>query len=138
MKVVINACFGGFSLSPQATLELWKRGALPGIPVAEYYGRSSGLEHDLAKWRDYLANGENRPDAWVTVFSPDESLVLYAGRLEEKRADPILVQIVEEMGNAASGSCARLKIVEVPDDVDWEIHEYDGSESVAEKHREWS
>jgi len=30
-----------------------------------------------------------------------------------------------------------LKIVEIPDDVDWEINEDDGSEWIAEKHRTW-
>jgi len=31
-----------------------------------------------------------------------------------------------------------LKIVDIPDGVEWEIEEYDGMEWVAEKHRTWS
>jgi len=31
-----------------------------------------------------------------------------------------------------------LKIVEVPDDANWYIAEYDGLEHVAERHRTWS
>jgi hypothetical protein len=54
------------------------------------------------------------------------------------RDDAALVQLVHEMGDAANGACADLKIVEVPNDVDWEIEEYDGVEWVAEKHRTWS
>jgi hypothetical protein len=54
------------------------------------------------------------------------------------RDDPILVQIVEEMGDKADGTFAALKVVEVPDDADWYIEEYDGSEWVAERHRTWS
>jgi hypothetical protein len=54
------------------------------------------------------------------------------------RNDAALIQVVEELGNAASGSCADLKIVEVPDEVDWYVEEYDGNEWVAEKHRTWS
>lgn len=54
------------------------------------------------------------------------------------RADPILIQVIEEMGDAAGGSYAQLKIVEIPDNVDWEIEEYDGKEWVAEVHRTWS
>jgi hypothetical protein len=53
------------------------------------------------------------------------------------RDDPILVQIVEEMGDKADGKFAALKVVEVPDDADWYIEEYDGSEWVAERHRTW-
>jgi len=141
MKIVINACFGGFSLSPEATLELWKRGGpVVATPVAEFYGKSSGAESDLAAWRTYLANPALRRSlAHTTVFSPDESLALYAGRCDgESRAHPELVKIVEEMGEAANGSCAKLKVVEVPDGIDWEISEYDGYEHVAEKHRSWS
>jgi hypothetical protein len=50
----------------------------------------------------------------------------------------VLVQIVEELGNEASGRCAKLKIVEIPDDINWAIEEYDGSETIAEEHQTWS
>ena len=53
------------------------------------------------------------------------------------RADSALVQVVEEMGEASFGWAADLKIVEIPEDVDWYIHEYDGLEHVAERHRTW-
>jgi len=53
------------------------------------------------------------------------------------RADPFLVQVVEELGAEANGFAADLKIVEIPDDVKWYIHEYDGLEAVYEKHRVW-
>jgi hypothetical protein len=54
------------------------------------------------------------------------------------RDDPYLVKIVTDMGMAANGAHANLKIVEVPGDVEWQIEEYDGNEWVAEKHRTWS
>ncbi|NQW80052.1 MAG: hypothetical protein HQ445_02630 [Polaromonas sp.] len=53
------------------------------------------------------------------------------------RTDPHLVAIVEEMGAEASGACAGLKVVEIPDDVEWFIEEYDGLEHIAEEHRTW-
>ena len=53
------------------------------------------------------------------------------------RASPHLVRVVEELGDGASGDCARLHVVDVPDDVEWQIDEYDGVEWVAEKHRRW-
>ena len=61
---------------------------------------------------------------------------IYQGDIE--RNDPDLVQIVEEMGEEADGTFARLKVVDIPDDVDWQIHEYDGVEWIAETHRTWS
>ena len=51
---------------------------------------------------------------------------------------PVLVAMVEEQGTAVNGGFADLKIVEVPDDVNWYIEEYDGNEHVAERHRTWS
>jgi len=57
---------------------------------------------------------------------------------EMQRDDPVLVKIVEDLGAEANGGYAKLKVVEIPDDVDWFIDAYDGKEWVAEKHRTWS
>ncbi len=54
------------------------------------------------------------------------------------RDDPYLIKIVRDLGMAANGVHANLKIVEIPPDVEWQIEEYDGNEWVAEKHRTWS
>ena len=55
-----------------------------------------------------------------------------------KRNDPILVEIVEQLGEDAGHCFAELKVVDVPDDVQWQIEEYDGKEWIAEKHRTWN
>ena len=57
---------------------------------------------------------------------------------EIQRDDPYLVQVVEQLGAAANGGYAKLKVVEIPDDVEWTVMEYDGAEWVAEAHRTWS
>jgi hypothetical protein len=69
-----------------------------------------------------------------------DSLYLYGGMpYNVARDDADLVRIVETLGpEAASGRNAQLKIVEVPDEVDWYIEEYNGQEWVAEVHRTWS
>ncbi len=53
------------------------------------------------------------------------------------RDDPALVALVEENRDEYESRYASLKVVEIPDDVEWEIEEYDGKEWVAEKHRTW-
>ena len=53
------------------------------------------------------------------------------------RTDPDLVQMVEDNPGLYGGSFSRLYVVDVPDDVEWDIHDYDGREHVAEKHRTW-
>ena len=55
-----------------------------------------------------------------------------------ERNNPTLVEIVEQLGEAAGGNYAELKVVDIPDDVQWQIEEFDGNEWVAEKHRTWN
>ena len=48
------------------------------------------------------------------------------------------MRVVQEMGSeAAGGAMAMLKIVEIPESVDWCVQDYDGKEWIAEKHRTW-
>ena len=54
------------------------------------------------------------------------------------RDDKDLVEIVESLGSLANGSCAELKVIEIPDGVNWYVEEYDGMEHIAERHRTWS
>lgn len=49
-----------------------------------------------------------------------------------------LVLCVEALGELANGPHTDLKIVEIPDNVEWKIEEYDGVEWIAEVHRTWS
>jgi len=55
-----------------------------------------------------------------------------------KRTDNLLIKCIEELGKKANGRYADLKIIEIPDDVDFIIEDYDGMEWVAEKHKTWS
>jgi hypothetical protein len=54
-----------------------------------------------------------------------------------QRDDPVLVQVVEQLGEEANCRFSKLKVVEIPSDVQWEIAEYAGNEWVSEKHRTW-
>ena len=60
---------------------------------------------------------------------------VYAYELD--RTDPILIQVVETLDAEADGFYAKLRIIEIPDDIEWEITEHDGHESVEEVHRKW-
>lgn len=52
------------------------------------------------------------------------------GWREIDRTDPILVQVVEELGSEANGSFSKLEIVELARGTRYRITEYDGSEDV--------
>lgn len=54
------------------------------------------------------------------------------------RSDPRLIKAIEKVGlEASSGSHAELEIVDIPDDIKYEIDDYDGVETIREAHRTW-
>ena len=63
-----------------------------------------------------------------------ERYVELGGKAESEydvsRTDPILVQVVEELGTDADGEYAELSIADVPAGTKYRIDEYDGFESV--------
>ena len=62
----------------------------------------------------------------------------YGFAYENDRANPKLVEVIERLGSAGSGIFGKLKVVEIPDDIEWEIKDYDGIETIHEKHKTWS
>lgn len=55
-----------------------------------------------------------------------------------RRTAPELIALIEKKGSEyCSGDYAELKVVEIPDDVDWYINDYDGVETIEEVHRSW-
>jgi hypothetical protein len=60
------------------------------------------------------------------------------GYAEVDRDDPKLVECVETLGSEkASGNLSNLAVVEIPDGISWDIDDYDGIESISERHRSW-
>lgn len=138
MKIVINNCYGGFGLSEKAIFRLAELKGITLYPEDGKYGLKTYYTvpvnertPELADW--HSASMEDRQAA-NEAYTREH---FYARDLP--RDDAQLVHVVEELGaKEASGDYAELKIVEIPDNVEWEIAEYDGSEWVSEKHRVWS
>lgn len=134
MKVVINDCHGGFGLSTEAVIKLIEYGS-GGIIVkeeSEYNGHSWNKADERDVGQGYRVGGCLINDV---IFK--DGKVYYYDDGAKHRTDPALVRVVEEMGSKASDPLANLKVVEIPDDVDWYIEYHDGLERVAEKHRTW-
>jgi len=118
MKIAINTSFGGFGISEQAFEALLTR---------------KNIEFDVVEteksWRgnDYYLAGRPHSDSTYISFYD----------FYQQRNDPDLIAVIEQMGEAANGKYADIKIVDIPDDIDWHIVEYDGLEHVAEAHRTW-
>lgn len=142
MKIVINRCFGGFGLSTKALYEYVKR----------KYGSAYVYLDDKKNYNHYFLSdtGYNDIDSHSVLVSTKDfgkdidSRIINNNRdcfiskyRDCDRDDQILVEVVEELGEEASGTFANLSVVEIPDDIDWEIDDYDGVETIHEKHRVW-
>ena len=117
MKVVINDCYGGFSLSHKAFLRLRELGcqaALEEVDYGEYWKGNSGEKRKKEEW--------NKDGSFCR---------------EIPRNDPLLIEVIEELGEEANGESARLAIIEIPNYVRWVVEKYDGKEHIAEVHRTW-
>ena len=151
MKVVINVDYGGFGLSHKAIM---RYAELKGITlyswledfIIENYGKDILKKswEEIEKVVPYISYTRVPREEYKKVYREcsnkgdfTESNSLYFSDTDIERNDPILVQVVEELGEEANGKHATLKVVEIPDDIEWYIEEYDGCERVAEKHRTW-
>lgn len=133
MKIVINAGFGGFGLSTKAMKLLIKRGckAVRLTTVDDYTG-GRGLFTGGEKTKDA---GDGFTVGWIEDVLVKGNIVYTYNR--DSRTDPDLIAVVKKMGAAANGECATLEVLEIPDGIEYEIDEYDGMESIHEKHRSW-
>jgi hypothetical protein len=138
MKVVVNRCFGGFGLSGKAIkryLELTGREC--------YFYEQTKYSYKDGK-DEYSITNEDNGGMFVTcstkylgdkIDKVPKEYYFYYGNIE--RTDENLIKVVEELGYEADGRCASLEVVEIPNDIEWEIDDYDGQESVHEVHRSW-
>ncbi len=152
MKIAINKCYGGFGLSPKAVARLAELngqkayffvGGIGDKPLKQvaiekinsmfwsaYNTPNPTLSCDGAEWAAMSSEEKNDQNAKDEAQSLDSR--------PDNRTDPLLIQVIEELGEDASGSCAELEVIEIPDGVQYEIEEYDGMESIHETHRSWS
>jgi hypothetical protein len=101
MKVLVNDCYGGYGISLEAELLYLTKKGISFELLEERYGNGK-----------YLIDGEET-------------------YCEIRRDDPILIEVVEEIGSEkASGMHAELSISEIPDGCHYSIHEYDGTEYI--------
>ena len=138
MKVVLNKCYGGFGLSLLAQKEYLKR-----IGKEAYFYKQTKYKHSGGIDEYEKVNCDSSEimiHAYTKDFGPvmssyNEDHSWYYGDL--KRDDKILVEVVEYLGEKANTWASELKVVDIPDGVEWEISDYDGIETAHEIHNSW-
>ena len=139
MKVVVNRCYGGFGLSDKAIEMVMRRKGLNCFRYKQTkYKFSDGVEEytrcDMFNDNSLFTHYQTKDLGEKVNKLPNETYWYY-GILDRTDAD--LIAVVEELGKEANGDFASLEVVEIPDDVNWEIDDYDGIETVHEVHRSW-
>lgn len=141
-KVILNKCFGGFDVS---------------VKGYQLYAKKKGRELFVYKAKDFNSFTRNMVYDFVenlkdehsisytyttknygkgkNIELPDNAELLYLN--SEYRTDKDLIEVVEELGAEASGRFGNLKVVEIPDDLDYVIDEYDGIETLHARVQEW-
>jgi len=112
-KIAITASYGNFYVSKKATKWMAERGNKRAIA-------------ELKEREDRYWHGHGWSDEFKLGYDNDDS-----------RADQDLIAAIEHFGGAKINDYPVLKIVEIPDDVEWYIEHRDGRESVHENHRVW-
>lgn len=117
-KVAYNACWGGFSLSKSAVLLARKL---------------SGDD----RWGDVAFEGETWKSGELCTL-PDEHYGNNNHLDGIERHDPVLIEVIEILGEAASGDLANVQVYELEGSKYW-IEDYDGMETVhTPENMEWT
>jgi hypothetical protein len=139
-KIVINKRIGAFSLSYFGITEYAK---CRGLTLYFYADDANGNLHKVRDPRllesDYYTNYCYTKDLG-DIVTRDTMTYCYFSAYDIPRDDPTLIEIIEEFGSdKISSTYSLLKIIEIPDNIEWEIEESEeGIEWISEKQRIWS
>ena len=137
MKVILNKCYGGFGVSQEAY---------------ELYAKKKGIE--IFSYKLECRNDKpiyRKTDMGSSIFtitftkdfgdcvelSDDNSEKYILELCSNHREDPVLIEVVEELGKKANGPFGELVVVDIPDGMEYEIDEYDGVETLHQKVKKW-
>lgn len=143
-KIVVNRCYGGFGLSPKAMSHYLKiKGKEAYFYIQTRYAYRDGVDEYSIVPEDRVTGGsivycltKYLGETTAKIFTKDNNQY-HVSDSGFERTDLDLIKVVEELGDEANGRFSKLEIAEIPDDVNYDIEEYDGMESIHEKHRSW-
>ena len=140
MKIVINKCYGGFGLSDKAVEMIMNRKGLNCFRYVQTKYKYSDRVNEFTRCDETEANN-HLCVYYVTKDLGEKTnnlpIEFYWSVYSIDRNDADLIAVVEKLGEEANGKFSKIKIVEIPDDVNWYIDEYDGIEVIYDENRCW-
>jgi len=126
MEIVINSCYGGFGVSINVLKELYKMksSCIKIVPIKEYF-KDYPDKNSIIKFHEHLKIKNNI----IMLDDKDDNTI---------RVNKDLIKIIKKLRKKADGEYAELKIIKIPNNIEWAIEEYDGFEYITEKHRTWN
>ena len=137
MKILLNKCFGGFHVSADAyKLYCEKKGI-------DCYFYNENSWNTLQRWTFEKA----QKDPYCYCVSKDlgncvdyntlSNYIIKSPRAYDLRTDKTWIEVVEELGDKVNTWASDIRVIEIPDGIEYEIDDYDGIETVYEKRRCW-
>ena len=136
MKIILNKCYGGFRVSKQGYLLYAKK---KGLPLCAYECNSNTGLYEKVSIENHGGFGiyyflKDFGDS----FSPNEEDWRHEVYLNDKhRTDPVLIEVIEEIGDLAIDIASCLVVVDIPDGMNFTIDYYDGYEELHEATPIW-
>ena len=132
MKIAINICYGGFSLSVEAIYELIKRNSkcLEKILIESINDDPSFI----SEFSDYKENIKQHR-YMLSLVLVDEKVIYKLIDTQDTRFNSDLIEVVEKLKENANGCYANISIIEISDNIEWQIKDNYGFEYIAEKHK---
>ena len=145
-KIILNKDYGGFGVSAKAHKLYAKR---LGKELFYYIGKYEGhhVVYKKVSYEEFIKKNslfyfysfkDLGDEVIEDIVIQDDDSILDLDR--GHREDPLLIQIVEELGEEASSWAATLKVVEIPDELangNYMIDDYDGAEILHAKVEEY-
>lgn len=134
MKVIINSGYGKFEVSNKAKERYFQ---LNQIPVFFYHqcdkegklyckvtsnNRAPNIYYTFTDYGDITDRIKFNYIDWSSI---------------RMRTDSTFIQVVEELGEQVNSPPSYLKIIEIPNEIEFEIERVDGREWILEKRRRW-
>jgi hypothetical protein len=128
IKIAINRGKGFLSLSEEAVKELELLGF-----------RISLTDKDTGNWLDKDAEIIDQINRIIQHSQCARFILNYNLDQKKLRTDLRLIDVIEKLGQSAAGLYTQLKIIEIPDNIKWNIKGTwkNSSEYIQEEHRKW-